>query len=203
MFKRALVTTYFPQNNEDENGIIRKHKNIIVSATAKVNTGEQVKVASNVLNSEKSKYCWYSPNEENSEITISFESSWISISNYSIRSPSGGCTQYYFPKEWKVEGFDSSEWREISSVTNSDLNSYDKTKVFNIDDNFTTNYLFQKFKFIGGKNYASSGRNIFAIQAIDFFGFVFSSQPTCFDSRLSSRSFFFSVSILLQTTKNK
>ena len=181
MIKRnhALAFSILPSNNSDIKGTFRQLSPYLnAKAEGEVHSNQTIKQPENVLNDKGEGSCWYSPNEKGSHITLSFSRYSLFITNYSLKAPNKFCTQYYFPKEWTLYGFNGESWVLLSAITDANFSEHDQIKTFSVTElnHFET---FSKFRFVNGKNSSpNSNQFIFAIQAIDLFGIVFNQYFT-------------------------
>ena len=186
MKRSAKTLFYFPKNDGDIKGIFRQRNDLHVKVEGKTHEDQIIynKIASNVLNDEGGSSCWYSPDEKDSTITISFNKFYLMVTNYSFQAPFNNCTTHYFPKQWNFYGFNGNDWVLISSQTTNDLTEYGKIKTFS-PQNIKHFEVFNKFKFVGGLSLQNS--YIFVIQALDLFGVLYNfNYFTYFRQHLSS-----------------
>ena len=162
---------FLPKSENDIRGIIRQNRRVAVSAKGNYSN---TKSPEKVFNDEESAECWYSSaTDEVKELTISFRSSRILITNYSIESPCGACSQF-FPKTWILEGYDEGRWDTLSDVKESGFDVRCSVKTF-VAKYYAKSY--QTFKFTqAGPPYGNG--DVFAIQALDFFGVLFKKKET-------------------------
>ena len=162
---------FLPASDSDIKGIIRQNRRVVVKATGNHSGSKR---PDNVFNNYEANKCWYSSlTDQVIELTISFRSSKIFLTNYSIKSPCYDCSNY-LPKSWVLEGYDEEKWDTISRVEESGLSMNCTVKTF-VADYYAKAY--KTFKFTQtGPNYARNA--VFAIQALDFFGILIEKKQT-------------------------
>ena len=157
------MTSFLPNTDGDLNGIIENHA-IEFEHFASSDSQNTHRLFDRDVGT-----VWCSSNSQWSFFQLNFSHFGVLLTNYTFQVGDWE-TDYLYPKEWVVSGFDGFSWHNISTITESGMNSPLRAKTFSTPE---TNIYFSSIKIMQtGRNYYSSINYQLCLVEFDIFGII-------------------------------